>query len=241
MDTKTSAIVLRAVKYGESQMIVDLLTRRWGRVSFICHLPKTSRGKVKKQLFQPLTILDLAFDYRPHATLQRFRDVALAKPFTSVPFDPAKLSISLFLAEFLCYATRDEQQNEPLYDYVEDSLLWLDNTTGGYANFHLAFMMRLSRFVGFFPNLAESGQQLWFDLRNSIFTTTRPLHPDFLEPVEASRIALLMRMNYKNMHLFRMSREERNRCVDIIICYYRLHVPGFPEMKSLPILQTLFR
>lgn len=241
MDTKTSAIVLRAVKYGESQMIVDLLTRRCGRVSFICHLPKTSRGKVKKQLFQPLTILDLAFDYRPHAALQRFRDVALAKPFTSVPFDPAKLSISLFLAEFLCYATRDEQQNEPLYDYVEDSLLWLDNTTGGYANFHLAFMMRLSRFVGFFPNLAESGQQLWFDLRNSIFTTTRPLHPDFLESVEASRIALLMRMNYKNMHLFRMSREERNRCVDIIIRYYRLHVPGFPEMKSLPILQTLFR
>lgn len=68
-----------------------------------------------------------------------------------------------------------------------------------------------------------------------------PPQPDYLEPAEASRIALLMRMNYKNMHLFRMSQAERNRCVEIILNYYRLHVPGFPEMKSLPVLQTLFR
>ncbi len=241
METKTSAIVLRTVKYGESQIIVDMLTRQLGRVSFICHLPKTGRGKIKKQLFQPLTILDLSFDHRPTAGLQRFRDVGLAKPFASIPFDPAKLSISLFLAEFLNYATRDEQQNEPLYDYVEDSLLWLDCTTERYANFHLVFMMRLSRFIGFFPNLAENSGRLWFDLRNSTFTAVRPAHPDFLDPAEASHIALLMRMDYKNMHLFRMSRDERNRCVDIIVGYYRLHVPGFPEMKSLPVLQALFR
>ena len=173
--------------------------------------------------------------------MQRFRDLRLAKPFGSVPFDPVKLSISLFLAEFLNYATRNEQQNELLYDYVEDSLLWLDNVSEQYANFHLVFMMRLSRFIGFFPNLAESDAHQWFDLRNSVFTTVRPPHPDYLEPAEASRIALLMRMNYKNMHLFRMSQAERNRCVEIILNYYRLHVPGFPEMKSLPVLQTLFR
>ena len=102
-------------------------------------------------------------------------------------------------------------------------------------------MMRLSRFIGFFPNLAESDAHQWFDLRNSVFTAVRPPPPDYLEPAEASRIALLMRMNYKNMHLFRMSQAERNRCVEIILNYYRLHVPGFPEMKSLPVLQTLFR
>lgn len=241
MEMKTSAIVLHALKYGESQLIVDLFTRDVGRVSFFCHLPKSSKGKIKKQLFQPLTLLEVVFDYRPQASMQRFRDLRLAKPFGSVPFDPVKLSISLFLAEFLNYATRNEQQNELLYDYVEDSLLWLDNVSEQYANFHLVFMMRLSRFIGFFPNLAESDAHQWFDLRNSVFTAMRPPHPDYLEPAEASRIALLMRMNYKNMHLFRMSQAERNRCVEIILNYYRLHIPGFPEMKSLPVLQTLFR
>lgn len=222
-------------------MIVNLFTRAVGRVSFFCHIPKTNKGKIKKQLFQPLTILDIVFDYRPHASMQHFRDLRLAKPFVSVPFDPIKLSISLFLSEFLYHATRDEQQNEPLYDYIEDSLLWLDNVSERFSNFHLVFMMRLSRFIGFFPNLAEDASQRWFDLRNSVFTSVRPPHPDFLEPAEASNITLLMRMDYHNMHLFRLTQAERNRCAEIILYYYRLHVPGFPELKSLPVLQTLFR
>lgn len=241
MEIKTAAIVLHALKYGESQMIVDLFTRRLGRVSFFCHLPKSGKGKIKKQLFQPLTILDIVFNYRSQASMQRFVDLRLAKPFISVPFEPVKLSISLFLAEFLNYVTRGEQQNEPLFDYMEDSLLWLDNVAKQYANFHLVFMMRLSRFIGFYPNLEEGNGNQWFDLRNSVFTPVRPSHPDYLEPAEASSIALLMRMDYKNMHLYRLSLAERNRCTELIIRYYRLHVPGFPEMKSLPVLQALFR
>ena len=45
---------------------------------------------------------------------------------------------------------------------------------------------------------------------------------------------------YETMHLFKMSRSERNRCTEIILTYYRLHVPNFPELKSLGIMQELF-
>lgn len=240
MEMKTRALVLRTVKYGDAQMIVDLLGRSTGRVSFICHLPKTNKGRVRKQFFQPLTLLDLSFDYRPNLALQHFRDIRIAQPYTSIPFDPYKLSISLFLTEFLEYTTRNEQHNEPLYDYVENSLLWLDNVPQQFANFHLVFMMRLTRFIGFYPNLTDGRNQTWFDLRNGSFVLQRPTHPDFLEPAEASKIHLLMRMTFENMHLFRMTKAERNRCTEIIIYFYRLHVPGFPEMKSLGVLRELF-
>ena len=62
----------------------------------------------------------------------------------------------------------------------------------------------------------------------------------FLRPEESARIINLMRMKYDNMHLFAMNRMERNRCLDIINEYYRLHLPDFPELKSLPVLQELF-
>ena len=62
----------------------------------------------------------------------------------------------------------------------------------------------------------------------------------FVRPEEASHIRTLMRMNYETMHLFAMNRMERNRCLDIINEYYRLHLPDFPELKSLPVLQELF-
>lgn len=240
MEIRTRAVVLHALKYGESQLIVDVLTRVQGRLSFICHLSRSGRGRTKKQLFQPLTVLELVFDHRPAQQLQRFRDLRLAAPFVSIPFDAAKLSISLFTAEFLTYATRGELQNEQLYDYVERSIAWLDNVTSGYANFHLVFMMRLSRFIGFFPNLADNVRGAWFDLRNGCFVLRQPGHPDYLRPDEASRIGLLMRMDFDNMRFFRMSRQERNRCTEIILYYYRLHVAGFPELKSLDVLRELF-
>lgn len=51
MEVKTKAIVLRTIRYGDSRMIVDMLTAGVGRVSFACGLSKTNRGKIKKQLF----------------------------------------------------------------------------------------------------------------------------------------------------------------------------------------------
>ena len=240
METKTRAIVLRSVRYGDSQIIVDVFSREKGRASFICHVSKNGRGKIKQQLFQPLTILEVVYDDRPTRSLQRFRDIRLAQPFFSIPFQAEKLAIGLFVAEFLSYALRDEQCNEPLYDYVESSVMWLDNVEGRFANFHLVFMLRLSRFIGFFPNLEEMAEGDWFDLRNGAFTPVRPLHPDFLRPEEAAKIGTLMRMNYDNRRFFRMSSDERNECVDTILTFYRLHIPGFPEMKSLPVLRELF-
>lgn len=240
MLVKTKAIVLHSVKFGESQMITDFLTEQYGRLSFISHLPKTAKAKVKKQLFQPLTILELEFDYRQAARLQHLRDACIAHPFVSIPFDPYKLSISLFQAEFLYYSTRDEQENIPLFQYVEQSVLWLDGSPRSFANFHLVFMMRLSRFIGFFPNLDDYREGDYFDLRSGCFSSSQPLHSDSLYPEEAAKIGLLMRLNYETMRLVAMSHDERNRCTDVIIRYYRLHVPNFPELKSLPVVRELF-
>ncbi len=239
MEARSRAIVLRALRYGDAQMIVDLFTREQGRLSFICRLPKTSKGRIKKQFFQSLSILDIVFDYRTNQNLQHFKDIRLAQPFISIPFDAGKLSILLFLSEFLSYSLRNEQHNEQLYSYVENSLMWLDNAQERFANFHLVFMIRLSMFIGFFPNLDDFHDGWWFDLRNGSFSSVQPLHPDYLEPVHAKEMHSLMRMTYENMHLFRMNREQRNRCTDIILYYYRLHVPGFPQLRSLDVVKAL--
>lgn len=240
MMTKTRAIVLRQLKYGDQSLIVDMLTCDLGRVSFVVRVPKTAKGKMKKQLFQPLTILDVELDFRERVQLQHLRDVRVAIPYRHVGTDAVKMAEVLFLAEFLHYATRDEQQNVSLYSFVETSLQWLDMATDGYANFHLVFMMRLTRFIGFFPNLDDYQPGCCFDLREARFTPLTPIHADFLKPLEAERIVTLMRMSLDTMHLFRMNRSERNRITDILVRYYRLHVPQMPELRSLPVLQELF-
>ncbi len=240
MLTKTKAIVLRSVKFGDHRLIVDLLTEAEGRVSVAVNIPKTQKGKLKKQYFLPLSLLDVEMDFRPNVRLQRLREAGIAHPFVSIPSNPHKLSISLFLAEFIYHCTRGEQQNAHLFAYIANSVRWLDGCVSAFANFHLVFMIRLSRFIGFFPNIAHYHEGDFFDLRAASFSSTAPLHADFLTPADAGKIGTLMRMNYESMRLFRMNHTDRNRIVDVLVEYYRLHVPGFPELRSLQVMKDLW-
>ena len=241
MLTKTQAVVLHAIKYGETRLIVHMFTKVFGRQAFIVSIPKTPKGKVKKQFFQPLTILEIETDIRPRQQLQKLHDVRLAAPFASIPFEPDKLAISLFVAEFLYYALRSEQRNELLYEYLENSIVWLDGQQSSFANFHLVFLLRLTRFLGFYPNLDDYKDGDYFDLRESVFMPMPPVHRDFLHPEEAQKVQLMMRMDFPTMHLFRMSHQERNRLLEVSLKYYRLHLPDFPEMKSIEVLQALYQ
>jgi len=242
---KTEAIVLHALKYGETRIIVDMFTREQGRLSFIVPQPRSERSRIKKQYLQPLTLLQLECDVRPQQQLQKVRDAWLLVPLSSLLSDPKKVTISLFISELLYHALKSEQQNRLLFDYVRSSIEWLDGCTSAFANFHLVFLMRLSRFLGYLPSLGCVGggspkEELFFDLRGAVFCTAPPLHRDYLLPQEASRIGLLMRMDYPTMHLFRLSRAERNRILEILLLYYRLHLPAFPELQSLSVLKEIY-
>ena len=239
MLTSTDAIVLHSVKYGDGALIVEMLTEEYGRLPFIVRVSKTSKGRLKRQLFQPLSVLRLSFDYRQRANLQHLRDVQVALTFSSIAVDPLKSSVALFLAEFLYHATRGEQRNTSLYNYIVKSLEWFDGANQSLANFHLVLMMRLTRFIGFFPNVEDEAQGDYFDLRNGSFCNSAPLHPDFLPPAEAERIHTLMRLNYATMHLFRMNRQDRQRIADVILRYYGIHVPQFPELRSFEVLKEV--
>jgi len=221
-------------------LIVDMFTREVGRLSFIVPLPKTPKSRMKKQYFQPMTLLEIECDVRQRVQLQKLKDVRLLSAYTSVPFSPEKLALSLFTAEFLYHALRSEQCNEPLFAYVCDAMRWLDAVETGFANFHLTFLMRLSRFLGFYPNLDDYVDGCVFDLRAATFSLQVPTHRDFLQPDDAQRIHTLMRMDFPTMRLYRLSRHDRNRIVDVLLYYYRLHIPQFPELKSLSVLQELW-
>lgn len=240
MILKTRAIVLRMIKFGDTKFVVDMLTEELGRVSFIVPAPRSPKSKMKRQFFQPLSMLDVALEYKPKAALQRLRDVAVAVPFVDIPFSAYKMAIAMFLAEFLYYSTRNEQENKKLFLFLANSIEWLDGATGNFSNFHVVFMIRLSLFLGFFPNVEEYADGEYFDLEEGAFVSYAPLHSHYLDQVDSLRMRNLMRLRYETMAVYAMSHQERYRCVEVILEYFRLHIPNFPEMKTLPVLKELF-
>lgn len=240
MLVKTEAIVLHSLKYGENKLIVDLFTRSNGRLTVVMPLSSSPKSKTKKQLFQPLSLLEVVFDIRPRVTMYKLKEARVFCPYMSIPFNPFKISISLFISEFLSKALRGEQGNDILFTYITTSLRWFYGRDTKFANFHIVFIMRLARFLGFYPNLEGYYGGCCFDMRSGCFCGSLPLHSDYLTPADAQLMRLMMRMDYHNMHLFRMSHNERNRLLDVILQYYRLHLPDFTTMKSLDVLRELF-
>ena len=155
METKTRAVVLRMVKYGESKLVVDMFTEEHGRVAFMVSASNSHKGRNKRRLFQPLSLLYIRYDHRLKPGLQTLREASLAYPLSDLPTHPHKLPIAFFLSEFLCHATRDEQQNLPLFHFIAESVTWLDGAREGFANFHVVFMTRLTAFLGFMPNTED--------------------------------------------------------------------------------------
>lgn len=146
----------------------------------------------------------------------------------------------MFLSEVLFHATRNEQKNDALFLFLWNSIQWLDGALGNYANFHIVFMIRLALFLGFAPNVAKEDGENVFDLQEGRFVPFVPSHANYLSQEDSLRIKNLLRLHYETMHLYTMSRMERNKCVEVILKYYKLHVPNFPELKSFSVLQALF-
>ena len=164
---RTRGIVLHTFKIKDNQLIAVVYTQQWGRMSYITTIPKSHKAGGKHLLLQPLAEVELEADMKPRTSLYRIKSLLPVQPLVSIPYHPVKSSIALFLQEFLYHAIREEgQSSEAFYAYLSHSVHWLDLSENNFANFHLVFLLRVSRFLGLLPNIDNYRPGCWFDMLN---------------------------------------------------------------------------
>lgn len=175
----------------------------------------------------------------PLREVHRLKDAERQLTLYDICNNIIKVSLAFFLSEFLLRVIRETDKNEFTFDYVKNSVETLEVTDKGVANFHISFIIGLTRFTGIYPNMENMHNYVYFDLLNGEFRKNVPYHSHFLNIEQSAYLAKLQRINYANMHLFRMSRENRNAILDYLIEYYRLHLYDFPKLKSLEVLRDM--
>ena len=198
---KTKAVVLHSFKYTDNRLIVDLFTLDTGRLAVAVNVSTGKKSRFPKSIFAPLTLLDIEADIKQRQGLQKLREVSMSYAFTSIPFSPEKATVALFVSDFLYHALKGEQANASLFAFISDSIKWFDLTDNSIANFHIVFLLRLTLFLGFMPNLDHYTDGCFFDHRGSTFVDTIPPHHDFLDLRESAMISTLMRMNSRPLPL----------------------------------------
>ncbi len=239
MQVKTRGIILHSIKYSDSASIITVYTEQFGRASYMVHGINKKKSVCRPAMLQPLSLVEMDVFHTPGKELHRIKDLQMAYTFTRVPYNPIKNSLALFLSEMLFRTLRQTEPDENLFFYLENSIQQLDGCEAGLANFHLVFLLKLTRYLGFEPNSDEETFR-YFDLMNGIFQNNKPLHVHYLAEEESVDFAALLHADYNTMHQLVFSRQKRIKLLESIVDYYRLHIPNFHGVHSLEVLQHLF-
>ncbi|QNR25969.1 DNA repair protein RecO [Croceimicrobium hydrocarbonivorans] len=232
-------IVLSSVPYGESRIILNLLTPDLGTIGLIATLSKKGKSGLKKAHFQNLQILEIQHAERNKGELKRLQDARILYPYQQLYFDPVLSCMALFLAEFLYKVLREEEGHPELYRFVRKALIQLDSAETGLANFHLAFLMELSAHLGLRPQL-EEGTARYFDLLNSQLSIQPPDHAHFIEEDELQIWRELQAKGMENYEELNIKGSAiRRKALASLIDYYRLHLHDFGDLKSLAVLREV--
>lgn len=237
---KTRGLVLNTINYNDKYVLAQIFTESFGRVTYMVSKAKGKNAKVPKSLFSPLAILDLEVEHQVNRDIQRIREARSDLYLYDIAGNMSKTSMAFFLSEFLTRVLKDADDSRLLFGFLEQSVRILEMTDNSIANYHLVFMLKLSHFMGFYPNLEEYRDNSLFDMINGEFVVWQPLHKHFLNIYDSKALSMLARITYENMHHFVFSRQDRINIINRILEYYRLHLYDFPALKSLDVLHELF-
>lgn len=238
MQVTTKAIVLSSLKYGETSLIVKALTASDGLQSYMLKGVLSSRkGKLKTAYFQPLMQLEIVANHKRKGSLESIRDARVSYPYREIHSNILKNSIALFIAEMLASSMHSGEKDTELYEFVEASLQWLD-THEHTANFHLFFLIQLTRYLGFYPDVSGI-ESSYFDLQEGEFSTRPSLNP-VIEGSLLIRFKSLLGTKFDSMHTIKLTKNERHELLQKLVLYFELHLHGFKRPRSLAVLNEVF-
>ena len=213
---KTRGIVLHSIPYNDKYSIIYMYTEAFGRASYLVARSRGKKSSVSKALFMPLSVVEMEVEHLNKRDLHRIRETKL------------------------CYPLKETEPDPRLFEYLFESIQLLELSDKGVANFHLVFLLRLLHYLGIYPNVESYVAGSCFDMLNGVFVDRIPMHRHYLNRQESVVFARLLKISFENMSLYSFSRQDRVSVINRILEYYRLHLPDFPEIKSLSVMQSLF-
>lgn len=236
---KTRGIVFKTTNYSESSVVVQVFTEKFGLQSYLINGIKKPKSKIKLNSLQPLHLLDMVVYHKSMGGIQRVSELRHQPVFLTIPYDIVKSSIVLFLNEVLYKSLKQHEADDVLFEFLFHSIEILDSITAGLANFHLYFLLRLTRFLGFYPDLTRATDGAYFDLMAGGYTQQQPPHALIIEPAYTSLWTSIINSNFDDLENLKISNSARKYLLEKVLVYYRCHVEGFGQIRSHEVLEEV--
>ena len=240
MIRKTRGIVLHTTKYGESSLVVHCYTEQFGRQTYMVKGVRKSRKQNRSNLFQPLFLLDFEVYHKDNREIQLVKEVSRAIPLNSIPFDVTKSTQAIFMAEVLYRVVKEEETNPVLANFLISNIQYLDTLEESNPDFHIIFMFQLSKHLGFYPQNNFEGENVFFYLTSGRFKARFEDPENYLDREASELWSRYMSSDLQVIKRVEFNGDQRKITLDNLLRYYKLHVSGMGEIRSLDILHFYF-
>jgi DNA repair protein RecO (recombination protein O) len=239
MLSKTQGLVLHHFNYSESAVIARVFTREGGLQSFLVQGARKPRSKIRLAMFEPITLVDLVYYKKDAGGLQYIKEVACPEPYKTIPANVVKTTLALFLSEFLLAVLKQSESTPNMFDFVKRSFSLLDQTSDSISNFHLVFLIELSKHLGFFPRNNYDEKNCYFSLKEGFYLPMKIDNHNCLNQEESLCFWNICSSDIQSSSKLTMGSSLRKVMVEKIIEYYTLHLQGIKEIKSHKVLEAV--
>ena len=240
MIRKIRGIILHTTRYGESSLVVHCYTEQYGRQVYMVKGVRKSRKQNRSNLFQPLFILDFEVYHKDDREIQLVKEVSRTMPLNSLPFDMVKSAQAIFMAEVIYRVVREEESNPMLAHFLLSSIQYLDALEKASPDFHILFLFQLSRHLGFYPQDNFDEVRIFFDLASGLFISHFKDPELQLDENSSELWHRYMLSEYQSVKDSDFNGLQRKLVLDNLVRFYKFHVAGMGEIRSLEVLHSYF-
>ena len=236
---ETPALVISSIKYGDSSLITSCYTKYYGLKSYLLKgVLSSKKDKLNKGMFQTFSLISLISNHKKKEGLNFINEARIRKPIKSIHTSIYKSTVVIFLSEVLRSVLKEEKEkNEELYNFLEIMILWLDNKNFN-SNFHLKFLIDLTRYIGFYPNTSNNDYP-YFDLNNGSFSN-KVNSENLILGDDLKMFKNLLELNFDQIEMLSLTNNIRKNLLDQLMIYYGIHLQYFNPPKSIKVFNDVF-
>lgn len=237
MYSPVKGIVLSRIKYSESSFIIKIYTLEYGVISIIQKGIHAKKSR-KAHFFLPLQLIEFQMNYQEKKNLQYIKDLEHWELLKGLNNNILKSTLSIFVAEILHKTIREPDPNEELYNFLVNTILYLDQTDNNLANFHITFLIQYAAIMGFEIERPQNSN-LYFNLETGIFSN-EPSHSQFITQELSKILIQFLEKDYNSTHSIKLHKKDRAELLSALLEYYYLHYDGMQKIKSKEVLEQIF-
>jgi len=244
MITHTQAIIFKSVDYQESSKIVTMFTREHGKIAVIIKGVKKPKSKFSG-LIEIGNFLDVVYYYKASRSVQILSEASYAEKLMNLRTDFEKMATMTSAMELISQLLHENEVNEPLFDFTQKMLIWL-NSTDIHPSMMFPYMqIRLANLMGLGLQLDSKTQDIqtnYLNIESGLITTESTTSYSYkLTEKQLSYIRIALQAKSSTLFDISFNTGELKALIELLDRYLKYHVEGLRDRKSDAIFEQILQ